>query len=92
MDKLVLSPEVLDAVASIVEGYCNKQKSIMDAYLSQTAALSSEWTDNRTMGTMLEEIRILKRKVEDVMDEIKGTYPREFRDKASQIRSRPNKL
>ena len=89
MDILELNPDVLDAVANIVEGYCSKQKSIMDTYLGNTAALSAEWTDDQTLGTMLEEIKHLKSNVEAVMDEIRATYPAYFRDRANYIRSRP---
>ena len=89
MDILDLNPEVLESTASIIEGYCNKQKNIMETYLSSTTALSSDWTDDQTMGPLLEEIRRMKSSVEGVMDEILSTYPNYFRGKAEQIRNRP---
>lgn len=89
MDVLDLDPAVLEATAAIVEGYCNRQKSIMDDYLSSASSLSSEWTDDQTLGPLLEEIKRMKNNVITLMDEIRATYPRYFRDKAEQIRNRP---
>lgn len=89
MDILDLSPEVLESTASVVEGYCRRQKELMDTYLVQTASLSSEWTDDQTMGPLIEEIKQMKLTVEGVMDEILSIYPNYFRSKAEQIRNRP---
>ncbi len=89
MDVLDLNPEVLEAIASIVEGYCNRQKSIMSDYMSKTSFLSGEWTDDQTLGPLLEEINQMKSAVEGVMDEILSIYPNYFRGKAEQIRNRP---
>lgn len=89
MDVLDLDPVVLESTATIVEGYCNRQKSIMDDYLRNTSSLSSEWTDDQTLGPLLEEIKRMKSSVTSIMDEIRATYPKYFRDKAEQIRNRP---
>lgn len=89
MDNLDLSPEALDTTAGIIEGYCNKQKSIMQKYLSETSSLSSEWTDDQTLGKLLEEIKQIKSSVESVMEEILSAYPNYFRNKANIIRNRP---
>ena len=89
MDVLNLDPAVLESTAAIVEGYFNRQKSIMDDYLSSTSSLSSDWTDDQTLGPLLEEIKRMKNNVTTLMDEIRATYPRYFRDKAEQIRNRP---
>lgn len=89
MDNLDLKPEALESAAEIIEGYCSRQKSIMLKYLSETSALSSEWTDDETMGKLIAEIGQLTRSVEDVMDEILSIYPNYFRNKAQAIRSRP---
>lgn len=89
MDILDLDPTVLESTATIVEGYCNRQKSIMDEYLSSISSLSSEWTDDQTLGPLLEEIKRMKSSVTTIMDEISATYPKYFRDKAEQIRNRP---
>lgn len=89
MDILDLDPAVLESTATIVEGYCNRQKSIMDEYLSSTSSLSSEWTDDQTLGQLLEGIKRMKSSVTTIMDEIRATYPKYFRDKAEQIRNRP---
>ena len=89
MDILNFDPEVLEGTATIIEGYCVRQKNIMDDYLRQVAALSSEWTDDQTLGTLLEEIVRMKLKVTTLMDEIRTTYPQYFKGKATQIRNRP---
>lgn len=89
MSEMDLNPEVLDMTATIIENYCKKQQEIMGSYLSDISSLSGEWDDDKTMGTMLEEIRQMKTAVEGVMDEIRSTYPEFFRKKAEQIRNRP---
>ena len=89
MDILDLDPEVLDTTADIVEGYCNRQTAIMDEYLSNTSSLASEWTDDQTFGSLLEEVKSLKDSVVTLMDEIRGTYPQYFRERADFIRRRP---
>ena len=67
MDVLDLDPAVLESTAAIVEGYCNRQKSIMDDYLSSTSSLSSDWTDDQTLGPLLEEIKRMKNNVTTLM-------------------------
>ena len=89
MDILDLNPEVLESTASIIEGYCNRQKAIMADYLGNTSSLSSDWTDDQTLGPLLEEIKQMKSSVEGIMDEILSIYPNYFRGKAEQIRNRP---
>ena len=89
MDILDLNPEVLEATATIIEGYCGRQKMLMEAYVKNTEGLSFEWTDDQTMGLLLDEIKHLRDNVEETMDEILAFYPGYFRDKAEQIRRRP---
>ena len=89
MDNLEIDPEVLDAVASIVEGYCKKQREVIETYFRNVNAQSSEWTDDETMGKLIQEIQLLNTTVNSIMDEISSSYPKYFRDKAEQIRSRP---
>lgn len=89
MSAMDLDPNVLDMTATIIENYCKKQQEIMDSYLSDISGLTGEWDDDKTMGTMLEEIRQMQTAVEGVMDEIRRTYPGFFRQKAEQIRQRP---
>ena len=89
MDILDLDPEVLDTTAGVVEAYCNRQTTIVNEYLSNTMALSSEWTDDQTFGSLLEEVKRLKDGVVKLMDEIRGTYPQYFRERAEFIRRRP---
>lgn len=89
MDNLQIDPDVLIATAGIIEGYCARQQEIMNEYLSNVSSLASEWTDEKTLGTLLEEIRVLKSNVTTLMDDIKTTYPAYFRAKAEAINSRP---
>lgn len=89
MDILDLNPEVLESTASIIESYCNRQKGIMSDYVHDVSALSGDWSDDRTLGPLLEEISQMERTVESIMDEIVTTYPSYFRNKAEHIRNRP---
>ncbi len=89
MDILDLNPDSLDTTAAIIEGYCERQKGIMDDYLNDMVALSGEWTDDVTMGPLIEEVRRLKAAIVGTMDEIRATYPQYFRSKADHIRHRP---
>lgn len=89
MEILDLNPDVLESTASIIVEYCNTQKNIMAEYMGNTSALSSEWTDDQTLGPLLEEIKQMREAVEDIMDEILSIYPKYFRNKAEQIRNRP---
>lgn len=89
MEVFDLNPDALETTASVVEIYCTKQRETMSDYLSNISSLSSEWDDDQTMGTLLEEIRQMKQSVESLMDEIRAVYPGFFRKKAEQIRSRP---
>ena len=89
MDIFDLNPEVLDTTAAIIEGYCGKQREIMQDYLSNVSSLTTEWDDDKTMGGLLQEIRQMKQSVEALMDDIRSVYPDFFRRKAEQIRRRP---
>lgn len=89
MDNLELDPVVLETTATVIELYCSKQKSIIDSYLSNASSLTSEWTDDQTIGPLLDEIRRINSSLTEVMDEVRATYPKYFRDKAEQIRNRP---
>ena len=89
-DLLKLDPEVLEATAGVIERYCEGQMAIMNEYLNNTTSLGSEWTDDQTFGSLLEEVRRIKSSVEQVMAEIKGVYPQYFRGRAAYIRSRPD--
>jgi len=85
---LILDKEVLEATAVIIESYCKKQTAVMDEYLRNTSALASEWDDDKTFGTLLEEIKSLRNNVTQIMDEIMATYPKYFRNKAKDIDNR----
>ena len=89
MDILDINPEVLETTATIIEEFCRNQKELINVYLNETSAMSSEWTDDRTLGTLIEEIKHIKSSVEGEMDEILMIFPKYFRDKAEIIRTRP---
>lgn len=90
MEILDLNPEHLDATATIIEGYCEKQKALMDEYLASVCAVaSSNWSDDETMEPLLEAVRQLDAYITQMMDEIRKTYPAYFRQKADFIRHRP---
>lgn len=89
MDILDIDPTVLESTATIIEGYCENQINIMNSYLAKTSALSSDWTDNQTLGSLINEIKSINSNVISVMDEIRIFYPMYFRDKAKQMEKRP---
>lgn len=91
MDVFDLDPVALETTASIIEGYCTKQREIMADYVSHISALSSDWDDDVTMGTLLSEITQMRSSVENLMNEICTTYPSFFRAKAEVIKSRPKR-
>lgn len=89
MDNLETSPEALEGAANIIESYCRTQKSIMNTYLRNTTSMQSEWTDDQTLGPLVEEVRRLDKVVGELMDEIQSQYPKYMRKKAEMLRNRP---
>lgn len=89
MDALKLDPQVLEDTAAQITNYCVTQNQVMDDYLSRMSSLQNEWTDDQTIGPLLEEIRLLKSSIINLMNEIHTIYPNYFREKAEQIRRRP---
>ena len=89
MDALKLDPQVLEDTAAQITNYCVIQNQVMDDYLSRMSSLQNEWTDDQTIGPLLEEIRLLKSSIINLMNEIHTIYPNYFREKAEQIRRRP---
>ena len=89
MDILELDPEVLDTTADIIEGYCDKQASLMEEYVSKINGLSSEWSDDETFGSLLAEVKRLQGGINDLMEQIRDGYPDYFRGRAEYIRNRP---
>lgn len=85
-----LDPEALLAISDTIVRYCASQRETMNAYQAQILALNSEWQDDKTFGSMFEEISLLKHKVVAIMDEVERTYPVYFREKARQILERPS--
>ncbi len=88
-DILDLDPAVLRMVATAIEGYCGRQTEVMNEFFSNVSAAGSEWTDDQTFGALLEQVRLLKENVVNIMDEIRATYPQYFNDKAEFIENRP---
>lgn len=89
MDALKLDPNLLDETAQAITNYCNMQNQVIEDYLSKMSALQGQWTDDQTIGPLLEEIRNLKTSVVELMGQINGYYPGYFRQKAEEIRNRP---
>lgn len=89
MDNLTLDAETLFAIADVIDGYCAKQRETVNVYYAQIMALESEWRDDETFGGIAEEIRALKNKAVEALDEIYNTYPKYFRNKAREIMERP---
>ena len=89
MDDLSLDPMVLEKTAIIIERYCSLQINIIDQYSQKMAMLSNDWTDDQTLGTLLEEVNKMKLRITSLMEEICQFYPNYFNQKAEQIRNRP---
>ncbi|MBR2296381.1 MAG: C39 family peptidase [Clostridia bacterium] len=89
MDGLILDAEVLMAVASAIESYCQNQNQILDQYYASMSALASEWDDDETFGQLLREVQGIKAQAQEVMEQIRGIYPSYFRKKAGVITDRP---
>lgn len=89
MDTLILNEESLFIIADTIANYCVKQKELIETYYSKIISLESEWDDDETFGSLMEEINILKNKAYRCLDEINNIYPRYFRAKAQHILNRP---
>lgn len=89
MDELVLDAESLFNIADIIDGYCAKQREVVNVYHAQIMALESEWRDDETFGTMVQELNALKTQAIAILDEVYETYPKYFRKRAQQILERP---
>ena len=89
MDILQLDPEALREVARSIKEYCAIQKDLIDGYLSQVSSLSGEWSDDETMGKLIEHISMLSNRVNSLMEQILSVYPSYFEERADYINSRP---
>lgn len=89
MDILILDEESLLIIAETITNYCVKQKELLDTYYSKIISLESEWNDDETFGSLIEEINTLRIKAHKYLDEINNIYPRYFRAKAQHILNRP---
>lgn len=89
MDNLTLDAEALFAIADVIDGYCAKQREIVNVYHAQILALESEWRDDRTFNTMVEELNALRTQALAMLDDIYNIYPKYFRERAREITARP---
>ncbi len=89
MDDLVLDAESLFNIADIIDGYCAKQREVVNGYHAQIMALESEWRDDETFGTMVQELNALRTQAITILDEVYEIYPKYFRARAQQILERP---
>lgn len=89
MDDLVLDAESLFNIADIIDGYCAKQREVVNVYHAQIMALESEWRDDETFGTMMQELNALRTQAIAILDEVYEVYPKYFRQRAQRILERP---
>lgn len=89
MDELILDPDALSNIADILDGYCAKQREIVNVFYAQIMALESEWRDDETFGSLVEELDSLRAQAISILDEVYETYPKYFRQRAQQILERP---
>lgn len=88
-DDMILSSEVLRNLAQVITQYCYMQNEILDNFLTNMQALSSEWQDDETFSSMMEEIQLLTRQSKQYFGELYNTYPALFQKMADQIDARP---
>lgn len=88
-ETLIFDPQVLEDAADMIQAYCRRQSETVAAYLSRISALSAAW-DDVTFDRMLQVVRGLQAKTEQIMAEISSVYPQHFRDRAAMIRSKDN--
>ena len=89
MDILDIDPEVLFSTADAISAYCAKQRETINVYYAQIRALEDGWQDDKTFGSIVDEITALRTKVVTIIDEMNEKYPKYFRLKAQEILDRP---
>lgn len=89
MDDLVLDADTLFGIADVIDGYCAKQREVVNVYYAQIMALESEWRDDETFGSLIEELNSLKTQALALIEEVYENYPKYFRNRAQQILERP---
>lgn len=87
MDKMILDPDSLEFAANSVEEYITTQEQIMNEYFVKVNALFPDWNDEKTLGSILEEIRQIKNNFSSTTQAIREIYPPYFREKANSIRA-----
>lgn len=90
MDQLILDSQALTNTAQLIRAYCQRQKEILDKYLSNIQSLDCEWQDDETFYGMYSEISALCKRSEDYFDEICSTFPQMFEHIAQWIETRPS--
>jgi len=90
MDILDIDPEVLFSTADAISAYCAKQRETINVYYAQIRALEDSWQDDKTFGSIVDEITLLRTKVTTIIEEINDKYPKYFRLKAQEILDRPS--
>lgn len=89
MSNLTVDAEALFSTAEVIASYCAKQRETINVYYAQILALESEWQDDKTFGSIVEEITKLRNQTLTIIDEIYNTYPKYFRQRAQMILERP---
>lgn len=88
MDDLILDAESLFNIADIIDGYCARQREVVNVYHAQILALESEWQDDETFGSLVGELNLLRAQALNLIDEIYETYPKYFRQRAQRVLER----
>lgn len=89
MDNLLLDAETLFSTADIVDNYCARQRETINVYYAQIMTLEAEWEDDETFGGIVEEIIRLRSQTLAIIEQVRTTYPKYFRERAQQIIARP---
>lgn len=89
MDELVLDDATLLVIADVINGYCAKQRDIVNNYYAKIITLDSDWQDDDTFSSLVGEIALLKSQAIETVDLINDVYPKYFRARAQHISDRP---
>ena len=88
MDNMTLDPEVLKSVANTITIYTQRQKEIMNNFLRNVSNLGSEWQDDETFYSLIQEIMKLKSDFHAKMESV-NVYATIFKNRAEEIERRP---
>lgn len=88
--QIVVDPNILDYLITVIEKYSVQQKESFSSYLSKMRALSYEWDDPRGYGEMMKHIEMISKNNQEAFEQIRNVYRKYYYDLAMDIRMRQN--